>query len=141
MALGASRLVDAQGFVTNCTWQTGFMANSFLGMYCNNDNWASFSYDWTCRSDTQITQMTQIHRQHWKRSTPTNTAALILRLDTNACLSNRGGKLYAHDMDMNMAQRKLLVNLWQLLGAREQRGLSHDLQLPGRRWAVYARYL
>ncbi|KAI1133877.1 hypothetical protein F5Y05DRAFT_400702 [Hypoxylon sp. FL0543] len=41
------QLADAQGIVYNCTWQTGFMVDSFLGMYCNNDNWAEYSYDWT----------------------------------------------------------------------------------------------
>ncbi|KAI1415730.1 hypothetical protein F5Y13DRAFT_207388 [Hypoxylon sp. FL1857] len=41
------QLANAQGLVYNCTWQTGFMVDSFLGMYCNNDNWAEYSYDWT----------------------------------------------------------------------------------------------
>ncbi|KAI1375500.1 hypothetical protein F4677DRAFT_107965 [Hypoxylon crocopeplum] len=65
VALGAGQLVNAQGFITNCTWQTGFMVDSLLGVYCNNDDWANYSYDWT-----------------W--------------LDTNACLTNNGGKLYPH---------------------------------------------
>lgn len=41
------KLANAQDFVTNCTWQTGFLSGSFLGMYCNNDDWARYSYDWT----------------------------------------------------------------------------------------------
>ncbi|KAI1387009.1 uncharacterized protein F4822DRAFT_332286 [Hypoxylon trugodes] len=46
--LGAiGRLVNAQGLVTNCTWQTGLLEGSFLGMYCNNDDWAEYAYDWT----------------------------------------------------------------------------------------------
>ncbi|OTB03125.1 hypothetical protein M426DRAFT_263902 [Hypoxylon sp. CI-4A] len=48
VALGAiGKLANAQDFVTNCTWQTGFMQDKFLGMYCNNDDWAQYSYDWT----------------------------------------------------------------------------------------------
>ncbi|OTA52556.1 hypothetical protein K449DRAFT_470445 [Hypoxylon sp. EC38] len=48
VALGTvSQLANAQGLVYNCTWQTGFMVDSFLGMYCNNDNWDEYSYDWT----------------------------------------------------------------------------------------------
>ncbi|KAI1799103.1 hypothetical protein F4811DRAFT_565849 [Daldinia bambusicola] len=48
VALGAAAgVANAQGLVTNCTWQTGFMSGSFLGMYCNNNNWAEYSYDWT----------------------------------------------------------------------------------------------
>ncbi|KAI1776522.1 hypothetical protein F4818DRAFT_351864 [Hypoxylon cercidicola] len=46
-ALGVARLAGAQGIVANCTWQNGFMQDSFLGMYCNNDNWADYSYDWS----------------------------------------------------------------------------------------------
>ncbi|CAJ2513383.1 Uu.00g015020.m01.CDS01 [Anthostomella pinea] len=47
VALGFGQHARAQGFVGNCTWQTGLMADSFLGMYCNNDDWAHFSYQWT----------------------------------------------------------------------------------------------
>lgn len=43
----AARVANAQGFVSNCTWQTGFMSDNYLGMYCNNNNWAEYSYDWT----------------------------------------------------------------------------------------------
>ncbi|XXG98758.1 hypothetical protein Hte_005088 [Hypoxylon texense] len=65
-ALGVASLASAQGIVANCTWQNGFMQDSFLGMYCNNDNWADYSYDWS-----------------W--------------LDTNACLTNYDGNLYAYN--------------------------------------------
>ncbi|KAI0009134.1 hypothetical protein F4779DRAFT_404555 [Xylariaceae sp. FL0662B] len=64
-AVGAAKLANAQGFITNCTWQTGLLSGTFLGMYCNDDNWAQYSYDWT-----------------W--------------LDTNACLINNGGQLFAY---------------------------------------------
>ncbi|KAI1456954.1 hypothetical protein F4805DRAFT_430692 [Annulohypoxylon moriforme] len=48
VAIGiASQLANAQGLVSNCTWQTGLMVDQFLGMYCNNDDWARYSYDWT----------------------------------------------------------------------------------------------
>ncbi|KAI0880417.1 uncharacterized protein GGS22DRAFT_193342 [Annulohypoxylon maeteangense] len=43
----AGQLANAQGLITNCTWQTGLMVDNFLGMYCNNDDWARYSYDWT----------------------------------------------------------------------------------------------
>ncbi|KAI0484809.1 hypothetical protein GGR56DRAFT_44586 [Xylariaceae sp. FL0804] len=46
-SLGIAPLARAQGFINNCTWETGFMSGSFLGMYCNDDDWADFSYDWT----------------------------------------------------------------------------------------------
>ncbi len=45
--LSSGRLAAAQDFVTNCTWKTAKMSGSVLGMYCHNDNWAHFSYDWT----------------------------------------------------------------------------------------------
>ncbi|KAI0899315.1 hypothetical protein F4806DRAFT_452244 [Annulohypoxylon nitens] len=48
IALGfAGQLANSQGLVTNCTWQTGLLVDSFLGMYCNNNDWADYSYDWT----------------------------------------------------------------------------------------------
>ncbi|KAI1339642.1 hypothetical protein F5Y15DRAFT_80405 [Xylariaceae sp. FL0016] len=47
VAVRPDNQANAQGFITNCTWQTGFMTDSLLGMYCNNDNWDDFSYDWT----------------------------------------------------------------------------------------------
>ncbi|KAI1075108.1 hypothetical protein F5B20DRAFT_585683 [Whalleya microplaca] len=46
--VGAGKLADAQDFITNCTWQAGILSGSFLGMYCNNDDWEHFYYDWTC---------------------------------------------------------------------------------------------
>ncbi|RYO79044.1 hypothetical protein DL766_009478 [Monosporascus sp. MC13-8B] len=45
--LGVCRMTAAQDFVTNCTWKTARMVDSYLGMYCNNDNWAHYSYGWT----------------------------------------------------------------------------------------------
>lgn len=45
--LSLAQHASAQGFLTNCTWQTAQMAGSLLGMYCHNDNWAEFSYDWS----------------------------------------------------------------------------------------------
>ena len=41
------RGATAQQFLTNCTWKTARMVGSLLGMYCHNDNWAEFSYDWS----------------------------------------------------------------------------------------------
>ncbi|KAI2609733.1 uncharacterized protein GGS25DRAFT_485990 [Hypoxylon fragiforme] len=46
-ALGTGQLVSAQGFVANCSWQVGVLADSFLGMYCHDDDWERFNYDWT----------------------------------------------------------------------------------------------
>ncbi|KAI1399944.1 hypothetical protein F4819DRAFT_392671 [Hypoxylon fuscum] len=66
VALGATQLANAQGIVINCTWQNALLEDNFLGMYCNNDDWAHFAYDWT-----------------W--------------LDTNACLTNYGGKLLPYN--------------------------------------------
>ncbi|KAI0136385.1 hypothetical protein BJ170DRAFT_601556 [Xylariales sp. AK1849] len=40
-------LVSAQGFVQNCTWRSANLTDQFLGMYCNDDNWAQFGYKWT----------------------------------------------------------------------------------------------
>lgn len=34
--------------VPNCTWQSGNITGSYLGMYCNDDNWSAFNYVWTC---------------------------------------------------------------------------------------------
>ncbi|KAI0109637.1 hypothetical protein GGR51DRAFT_558329 [Nemania sp. FL0031] len=39
--------VRGQGFLANCTWQTAMLVDSYLGAYCNNDNWEIYSYDWT----------------------------------------------------------------------------------------------
>lgn len=47
VALGATQLANAQGIVINCTWQNALLEDNFLGMYCNNDDWAHFAYDWT----------------------------------------------------------------------------------------------
>ncbi|KAI0018524.1 hypothetical protein F4780DRAFT_781370 [Xylariomycetidae sp. FL0641] len=67
VVLGLVQSVAAQGFVGNCTWQTGLLvADSFLGMYCNNDNWARYSYQWTL-------------------------------LDLDPCLVNNGGELVAYN--------------------------------------------
>ncbi|KAI2616622.1 hypothetical protein GGR54DRAFT_631725 [Hypoxylon sp. NC1633] len=88
VALGARQLANAQNFVTNCTWQTGFMADSFLGMYCNNDDWARYSYDWT-----------------W--------------LDTNACLTNDGGKLQSYGSG----------NYWSTCGNCSVRGSNVEFLL------------
>ncbi|KAI1421056.1 hypothetical protein F5Y12DRAFT_790487 [Xylaria sp. FL1777] len=46
LAVGPCAL--AQSFLTNCTWQTAMLVDSYLGAYCNNDNWEIYSYDWTC---------------------------------------------------------------------------------------------
>lgn len=46
-ALAVSPHVRAQGFLANCTWQTALLVDSYLGAYCNNDNWGIYSYDWT----------------------------------------------------------------------------------------------
>ncbi|KAH9891501.1 hypothetical protein F4778DRAFT_751868 [Xylariomycetidae sp. FL2044] len=45
--LGYGQVATAQDFVQNCTWETGLLADNYLGMYCNNDDWAHYSYDWT----------------------------------------------------------------------------------------------
>ncbi|KAI1493702.1 hypothetical protein F5X96DRAFT_666460 [Biscogniauxia mediterranea] len=45
--LGVFHGVNSQGFITNCTWQTSLLQDSWLGMYCNNDDWRDFAYDWT----------------------------------------------------------------------------------------------
>ncbi|KAI1107736.1 hypothetical protein F4804DRAFT_329140 [Jackrogersella minutella] len=48
VALGvAGHLANAQGFIHNCTWQTGLLSQHFLGMYCNDDAWDKWSYDWS----------------------------------------------------------------------------------------------
>ncbi|KAI1260080.1 hypothetical protein F5Y18DRAFT_264049 [Xylariaceae sp. FL1019] len=36
-----------QGFLTNCSWKAAILVNSWLGMYCNNDDWASYDYEWS----------------------------------------------------------------------------------------------
>lgn len=49
----SSSIVAAQefggGFMTNCTWQGAQFdtERGLLEMYCNNDNWVDFDYDWT----------------------------------------------------------------------------------------------
>ncbi|KAK8114652.1 uncharacterized protein PG998_000853 [Apiospora kogelbergensis] len=45
--LGLLGLVQAQGFVGNCTWQSANLTGSYLGMYCNDDDWTDYSYQWT----------------------------------------------------------------------------------------------
>ncbi|KAI1276649.1 hypothetical protein F5Y07DRAFT_399098 [Xylaria sp. FL0933] len=47
VALAVAPRVHAQSFLTNCTWQTAMLVDSYLGAYCNNDNWEIYSYDWT----------------------------------------------------------------------------------------------
>lgn len=46
-ALAVGPHVHGQGFLTNCTWQTAMFVDSYLGAYCNNNNWKIYSYDWT----------------------------------------------------------------------------------------------
>ncbi|KXJ91997.1 hypothetical protein Micbo1qcDRAFT_175007 [Microdochium bolleyi] len=46
----SSRLVAAQGgFMTNCSWQDAQFDTQLglLEMYCNNDDWVIFDYDWS----------------------------------------------------------------------------------------------
>ncbi|ORY62249.1 uncharacterized protein BCR38DRAFT_486521 [Pseudomassariella vexata] len=45
--LGLANHASAQGFVSNCTWQGANLTGSFLGMYCNDNDWAEFHYMWT----------------------------------------------------------------------------------------------
>ena len=47
VTLAVSPCVFSQSFLTNCTWQTAMLVDSYLGAYCNNDNWEIYSYDWT----------------------------------------------------------------------------------------------
>ncbi|KAI3331888.1 hypothetical protein HD806DRAFT_173287 [Xylariaceae sp. AK1471] len=47
VALAAGPHALAQGFLSNCSWQTAMLVDSWLGAYCNNDHWEVFSYDWT----------------------------------------------------------------------------------------------
>ncbi|KAI1814620.1 hypothetical protein GGS20DRAFT_401209 [Poronia punctata] len=47
VALAVSSCARAQGFISNCTWQTAMLVDSYLGAYCNNNNWQIYSYDWT----------------------------------------------------------------------------------------------
>ncbi|KAI1435048.1 hypothetical protein GGR50DRAFT_352619 [Xylaria sp. CBS 124048] len=47
VALAGCPTAHAQGFLTNCTWQTAILVDSYLGAYCHNDNWQAFDYDWT----------------------------------------------------------------------------------------------
>ncbi|KAI1369481.1 hypothetical protein F5Y08DRAFT_334410 [Xylaria arbuscula] len=47
VALAVSPRALAQAFLNNCTWQTAMLVDSYLGAYCNNDNWEIYSYDWT----------------------------------------------------------------------------------------------
>ncbi|KAI0543151.1 hypothetical protein GGR58DRAFT_496615 [Xylaria digitata] len=51
VALAVGPLAQAQGFLNNCTWQTAMLVDSYLGAYCNNDNWEIYSYDWTCADE------------------------------------------------------------------------------------------
>ncbi|GAW12296.1 hypothetical protein ANO14919_016600 [Xylariales sp. No.14919] len=46
-ALSVGPIAQAQSFLSNCTWQTAMLVDSYLGAYCNNDNWEIYSYDWT----------------------------------------------------------------------------------------------
>lgn len=46
--LGLVGLVQSQGFLGNCTWQSANLTGSLLGMYCNDDDWANYGYQWTC---------------------------------------------------------------------------------------------
>ncbi|KAK6841938.1 hypothetical protein PG987_002798 [Apiospora arundinis] len=45
--LGLVGLVQSQGFLGNCTWQSANLTGSLLGMYCNDDDWANYGYQWT----------------------------------------------------------------------------------------------
>ncbi|KAK8138625.1 hypothetical protein PG984_002005 [Apiospora sp. TS-2023a] len=45
--LGFLGLVESQGFINNCTWQSANLTGSFLGMYCNDDDWADYGYQWS----------------------------------------------------------------------------------------------
>ncbi|KAI1819911.1 hypothetical protein F4861DRAFT_525202 [Xylaria intraflava] len=46
-ALAVSPGAYAQNFITNCSWQTAMLVDGYLGAYCNNDNWLTYSYDWS----------------------------------------------------------------------------------------------
>ncbi|KAH7026491.1 uncharacterized protein B0I36DRAFT_433917 [Microdochium trichocladiopsis] len=50
-SLAVPAFVAAQGsggFMTNCTWQGAQFdtQRGLLAMYCNNDDWAAYDYDW-----------------------------------------------------------------------------------------------
>ncbi|KAI0398421.1 hypothetical protein F5Y17DRAFT_453992 [Xylariaceae sp. FL0594] len=45
-ALAVASCGRAQDFITNCTWQTAVLNGTYLGAFCNNDNWVIYSYDW-----------------------------------------------------------------------------------------------
>ncbi|KAI2628333.1 hypothetical protein GGS21DRAFT_238707 [Xylaria nigripes] len=47
VVLAAGPGANAQGFLTNCTWQTAMLVDSYLGTYCHNNNWQAYSYDWS----------------------------------------------------------------------------------------------
>ncbi|KAI0151887.1 hypothetical protein F4776DRAFT_669763 [Hypoxylon sp. NC0597] len=83
------QLANAQGLVYNCTWQTGFMVDSFLGMYCNNDNWDEYSYDWTWLDTSPC--LTNSGGNYWSTcgncSVFGTNAALFMTCD---CLNARG---------------------------------------------------
>ncbi|KAH8675447.1 hypothetical protein BX600DRAFT_507686 [Xylariales sp. PMI_506] len=38
---------SAQGFIHNCTWRSANLTSTYLGMYCNTDNWVDFEYTWS----------------------------------------------------------------------------------------------
>ncbi|KAK8056283.1 hypothetical protein PG993_001510 [Apiospora rasikravindrae] len=45
--LGLLGLVESQGFISNCTWQSANLTGNFLGMYCNDDDITDYGYQWT----------------------------------------------------------------------------------------------
>ncbi|KAK7970712.1 hypothetical protein PG988_009785 [Apiospora saccharicola] len=71
--LGFLGLVESQGFLNNCTWQSANLTGSFLGMYCNDDDWADYGYQWS------------------------SNGLETLGFDINPCLINNGGQLIPYD--------------------------------------------
>ncbi|KAK8049551.1 hypothetical protein PG994_011281 [Apiospora phragmitis] len=45
--IGLIGLVESQGFLGNCTWQSANLTGSFLGMYCNDDDIDNDGYQFT----------------------------------------------------------------------------------------------
>ncbi|KAK7951453.1 uncharacterized protein PG986_007181 [Apiospora aurea] len=90
--LGLVGLVESQGFVNNCTWQSANLTGNFLGMYCNDDDTANDGYQWTCMLCFPFLPVPSLDYY-----LPWSSDSLDPGFDINPCLLNNGGQLVPYD--------------------------------------------
>jgi hypothetical protein len=67
-ALALTSHVAGQGFAGTCHYLGANLTDHFLGMYCNDDNWAVFDYKWTCELPSTSSHVLIFHGKVGRKS-------------------------------------------------------------------------